>query len=216
MQTVRCHYQRVETRVGRTRAMLRPFESPDVFISYSWNDSQVVLPFAELLRESLHSKGVVVFFDKRSRPQQDRNGLRAGLASGLSTARVFLPCASQNYLQSRWCVEELSAFFWRYLAEHSVARTAGQPSGVRLRSSGLLYCLPLVLGSDEPHEALRDLTMLQVALVRECRDGLHSIRSISAFLATGRKLVHRANLGPKELARQVGSHIQDLLEATYD
>lgn len=192
--------------------MSRIIASPDVFVSYSWKDSKSVLPFVDSLLELLRSTGIQIFFDRDSRPLNDPDALKVGLASGLSTARIFLPCASWSYLDSKWCVKELTAFFLRYLSENTIATEQKQTSGFRLATSLPLYCLPVALGCDDPYEAIHDFEKLELALLGELIDKSKDIEIIRKFLSSGKALIYRAGLEPMELARQVGSYIENLLE----
>ena len=163
----------------------RKIFTPDVFVSYSWKDSEQVVPFVNELIKYLSAKDITVFFDRDSRPLNDPGALNTGLASGLSTAKIFLPLPGWNYLDSKWCSKELSAFFWRYISETSLAEDNKKNPNVSLAASPHLYCLPVVVGCDDSFEAYHDFEKLELALISVAHKNSIEIDKIREFLSSG-------------------------------
>jgi hypothetical protein len=106
----------------------------------------------------------------------------------------------------------LSAFLWRYISEDMTVAENNKNTRPRLAASLALYCLPVVLDCDDSFEAIHEFEKLELALLKEVHDKSVDIEIIRKFLSSSKKLVFRDGRKPKDLARLVGTLIEELLE----
>jgi len=83
-------------------------EMPEVFLSYSFKDKEVVLPFvAKALKAS-----IPIYIDILDSPTKDHHSLEVGLSEALVNSKIVLAFISRNYLDSIWCRGELREFIF--------------------------------------------------------------------------------------------------------